>query len=87
MVGRVSFANGERLEYTDADEYLRCVREELPYHQTSGFRYETLTDDPAVRKAVDDILYDLYGDENPCPLEDYENTPRDGMTMGGGMSL
>lgn len=45
LVGRVSFANGERLEYTDADEYLRCVREELPYHQTSGFHYETLTDD------------------------------------------
>lgn len=87
LVGRVSFANGERLEYTDADEYLRCVREELPYRHTSGFRYETLTDDPAVRKAVDDILYDLYGDENPRPLENYENTPRDGMTMGGGMSL
>lgn len=86
LVGRVSFANGERLEYTDADEYLRCVREELPYHQTSGFRYETLTDDPAVRKAVDDILYDLYGEENPYSLKDYENTSHNGMTIGG-MSL
>lgn len=86
LVGRVSFANGERLEYTDADEYLRCVREELPYHQTSGFHYETLTDDPAVRKAVDDILYDLYGEENPYSLKDYENTSHNGMTIGG-MSL
>lgn len=86
LVGRISFANGERLEYTDADEYLRCVREELPYRPTSGFRYETLTDDPAVRKAVDDILYDLYGEENPYSLEDYENTSHNGMTIGG-MSL
>ena len=48
----------------------------------TGFRYETLTDDPAVRKQADDILYDLYGEENPRPLEDYENAPQEGMTMG-----
>ena len=56
------------------------VREEPPCHSTSGFRYETLTDDPEVRKAVDDILCDLYGEENPRPLEDYG---RGGMTMRG----
>jgi len=53
------------------------------YHPATGFRYETLTDDPVVRKQVDDILYDLYGEENPRPLEDYENAPQEGMTMGG----
>lgn len=78
LVGRVSFASGERIGYTDPEEYIKAVREELPCHSTSGFRYETLTDDPEVRKAVDDILYDLYGDENPRPLENYG-----GMTMGG----
>lgn len=56
------------------------AKEELPYHATSGFRYETLTDDPEVRKAVDDILHDLYGEENPRPLADYGSG---GMTMGG----
>ncbi len=82
LIGRVSFASGERQEFTDAAAYLQCIQEELPYRQTSGFRYETLTDDPAVRKEVDDILYDLYGEENPRPLEDYENTPHEGLTMG-----
>ena len=53
------------------------------YHATSGFHYETLTDDPQMRKAVDDILYDLYGEENPRPLEDYEQEPNQGMTFGG----
>ena len=82
-IGRVSFASGEQIEYTDPDEYLRAIREELPYHATSGFRYETLTSAPEVRKAVDDMLYDLYGEENPRPLEDYQEQPEQGMTMGG----
>ena len=47
----------------------------------TGFRFETLTDDPAVRKAVDDMTYDLYGEENPRPLADY--IARHGQEMGG----
>ena len=83
VIGRVTFASGEQQEYTDAETFLQCIRDELPNHPVTGFRYETLTDDPAIRKQVDDILYDLYGEENPRPLEDYENTPQEGMTMGG----
>ncbi len=78
VIGRVSFANGERKDYTDSEEYLRCIREELPCRPTSGFRYETLTHDPAVRKQVDDILYDLYGEKNPRTLEDYRDAPDKG---------
>ena len=83
VVGRVSFASGEQKEYTDAEAYLQCIREELPDRPVTGFRYETLTDDSAVRKQADDILYDLYGEENPRPLEDYQEQPDQGMTMGG----
>jgi len=39
--------------------------------------FEVLTDDPAIRKAADDILFDFLGEENPCELEDYKQT------MGG----
>ena len=42
-----------------------------------------MTDDPAVRKAVDDIVFDLYGEENPRQLEEYQKTPKQGMTMEG----
>lgn len=80
LVGRVTFSSGERIWYTDPEEYVRVIQEELPYHATSGFRYETLTGDPEIRKKVDDILYDLYGEENPRPLADYGSG---GMTMGG----
>lgn len=37
--------------------------------------------DPAIRKAVDDIAYDFWGEENPRALEDYE--PQQDMTLGG----
>ena len=83
LVGHVTYANGDAQEFTDAEAFLKCVREELPYHPTTGFRYEVLTDDPAVRKAVDDIVFDLYGEENPRQLEEYQKTPKQGMTMGG----
>ena len=57
IVGSVSFASGETFNYTDADEYIDVVKEELPYRSTSGFQFTTLTDDPRVRKAVDDLVY------------------------------
>ena len=83
LVGRISFASGERIEYTDPAEYLRAVKEELPYQSSGGFRFETLTNAPEVRKAVDDMLYDLFCEENPRTLEDYQKQPETGMTMGG----
>lgn len=83
VIGRVTFANGEQQDFTDAEAYLQCIREELPDRPITGFRYETLTDVPTVRKQVDDILYDLYGEENPRTLEDYQEQPDQGVTMGG----
>lgn len=66
-----------------AEAFLKCIREELPYFPTTGFRCEVLTDDPAVRKQVDDIFYDFFGEENPHQIEDYQNEPEQDMTFGG----
>lgn len=71
LVGRVTYASGEKQEFTDPEEYLDTIREELPYRDTTGFRHETLTDDPQVRKAVDDILWDFVGEENPRRARSY----------------
>ena len=83
LVGRVTFAGDDEQEFIDAEAYIQCIREELPYHATSGFRFETLTDDPAVRQQVDDIFYDFFGEENPHQIEDYQNEPEQDMTFGG----
>ena len=77
LVGKVTFVGDGDILYDDADAFLDCIREELPYRDTTGFRYEVLTDDPAVRKAVNDILFDFFDVEEPCEEEDYTQT------MGG----
>ncbi len=83
LIGSVSFLNGETQQFTDARAYLDCIREELPHEATTGFRFRTITQDPAVRKAVDDIVYDFYGEENPCREEDYNLAPSNEIQMGG----
>lgn len=71
LVGKVTFVGDDDILYDDADAFLDCIREELPYRDTTGFRYEVLTDDPTVRKAVKDILFDFFDVEEPCEEEDY----------------
>ena len=83
IIGRVSFISGETQEFTDADEYLTCIREELEFFSTTGFRFRTLTRDPAIRKAVDDIVYDFYGEENTHTEEDYKLGSSEGLRMSG----
>ena len=81
LVGRVTYASGEQQAFCDPQRYLQTIREELPYRNTTGFRYETLTDDPAVKKAVDDILLDVAGEENPRRTCNY------GLTEAGKQAL
>ena len=83
LIGSVSFLSGETQQFTDAKAYLDCIREELPHEATTGFRFRTITQNPAVRKAVDDIVFDLYGEENPCNEEDYNLAPSEEIQMGG----
>lgn len=54
--------------------------EEFQHVELFG-KYALLANDPAIRKAVDDIAYDFWGEENPRALEDYE--PQQDMTLGG----
>ena len=83
LIGSVSFLSGETQQFTDARAYLDCIREELPHEATTGFRFRTITQDPAIRKAVDDIVFDRYGEENPCNEEDYNLAPSEEIQMGG----
>ena len=77
IVGSVSFINGDARQFTDSKEYLDCIREELPYRATSGFSFRTVTQDPAIRKATDDIVRDFYG------VEEDDLSPSEEMQMGG----
>ena len=83
IVGSVSFINGDAWQFTDATAYLDCIREELPHEATAGFRFRTITQEPAIRKAVDDIVYDLYGEETPRSEEDHNLVRSEEIQMGG----
>lgn len=74
IVGTASYASGEQQIFTDPKEFIKTVKEELQYRSTSGFTYQVMNADAATRKAVDDLVYDLYGEENPHDLAHYEST-------------
>lgn len=74
IVGTASYASGEQQIFTDPKEFIKTVKEELQYRSTSGFTYQVMNADAATRKAVDDLVYDLYGEENPHNLAHYEST-------------
>ena len=70
-IGIATFVGDDDILYYDAESFLDCIREELPYRDTTGFRYEVLIDDPAIRKATDDILLDFFSEDDPYTLSEY----------------
>ncbi len=81
MVGEISFIQngriGEMIPYTSSADYIKAVKEEIEYRSSSGFQYKTFTHDPEVKKNIDDIVYDLYGEENPHDLNYYQQKQRE----------
>lgn len=74
-IGQISFLGfdgkaGEVMEYSSKEEYLNAIKKELDYNP-DGFKYQTLTTDPELRKSVDDIIYGAYGVDNPHTLDWY----------------
>ncbi|MDD3414506.1 MAG: hypothetical protein PHY47_10970 [Lachnospiraceae bacterium] len=68
VIGKISYYgfNGnvsEVIEHTDKQKYLNAIKKELDYNPT-GFKVDTLTSDPEVRKSVENLIYDAYGYDN-----------------------
>ena len=62
----------ESMKYYDKNEFIDVLKSELDYNP-QGFKFKTLTDNPEVVKAVDDVVYDFYGEDNPHSIEHYIN--------------
>lgn len=62
---------GEELRFTDKDTYLAALSGFFDYRPNT-VTYKTLTDDPETRKGVDDLVYGLFGEKNPNPIEHYQ---------------
>ncbi len=81
LIGKATFVGDDDILYYDAESFLDCIRAELPYRDTTGFRYEVLTDDPAVCKAADDILLDFFSEDDPYTLSEYTQKMRRDLKM------
>ncbi len=71
-VGKVVYSSGQMEVFYDPAAYVETVQREFPQHRTKGFTYMTLTHDPIVRKAVDDIWYEAFGLKNPHDQSYYD---------------
>lgn len=73
-VGKIEYLfSGEERPFFDMEEYLQAYREALAeFGVVGGFKATTLTKDPESRKAVDDLIYGAFDEENPYDLEHYQ---------------
>lgn len=72
VAGMLFYGGGEAIWFADADEYIEEYGKDLNERGPSGVFAKTITKDPAVRKAVDDLIYGEFGEENPHGLDYYE---------------
>lgn len=71
IVGSIHFHDEDSTMYfSDKNKYLTTIKSELDV-RPGAFTFKTLTNDPATRKAVDDLIYNFDGFENPKSLQDY----------------
>lgn len=76
FLGTTTYASGEKQYFTEADAFLKTIREELPDRSTSGFAYKIVFADADTVKAADDMIYDLYGENNPHAADYYQDDAR-----------
>lgn len=78
IVGKISYLDsggkvGEVMEFTDKENYLEAIKKEL-YYNPDGFIVNTTSNDPELRKRVDDLYYNEYGVDNPKTIDHYQKS-------------
>ena len=71
LIGVITRGNGEDESiYTDKESYINAIKESLDNGEV--FSRRTITNDPEVHKAIDDMMHGQSGEMNPHSLEFYE---------------
>lgn len=69
LVGRIDYFFGrsgeiaDSVSYYDKERYLKAIKEEL-YNNPTGFKHHTITQDPSIHKAVNDLLHNEFGERS-----------------------
>jgi hypothetical protein len=61
----------ESITYTDLNSYLNAIKSEMNVNP-DGFKYKTISANPEIMKAADDLVYEAHGAENPNSLDWYK---------------
>lgn len=78
VAGMLFYPGGEMACYRDPTQFIRDYAEEMDSRGPNGVSARTITSDPVVRKAVDDLIYGEFGEENPHGLDYYETRQASG---------
>ncbi len=52
---------GDFQEFFDVQLYLKALKDVFYYHGSMGYEFETLSEDPEVRKAVSSLIDNFFG--------------------------
>lgn len=71
-VGVIEYSDGDCQVFHNSEQYIQAFREALDqFGVAGGFKATTLTKDAESRKAVGDLIYRAFDEENPHDLEHY----------------
>lgn len=71
LCGMLFYPDGGMYRFSDSDQLLKVFAKNLDYMGPNGVFIRTITDDPSVNKAVDDLIYNEFGKDNPHNLDYY----------------
>ena len=72
VAGLLIYPSTEVEVFTDPDKFLKEYAQEMDSCGPNGVSARLVSRDPALRKAVDDLIYDQFGVENPNGPEYYQ---------------
>ena len=72
VAGLLIYPSNEVEVFTDPDVFLKRYAQEMDSCGPNGVSARLVSRDPALRKAVDDLIYDQFGEENPNGPEYYQ---------------
>ena len=80
-IGKIEYFSGRGSSYIanfyTSESYIEALKDAInSYGVVGGVKGTTISKDPTIRKAIADLLYDAFGEENPRRLENYQEQSR-----------
>lgn len=71
-VGKIEYGYGDEQTFYDTEKYIQAFKEALYEMGPMSVKAKTFTRDPAAHKAIDDLIWGEFGEENPNDPDYYK---------------